>query len=589
MFKFCMSKFSATYLTTVLISGFLFATPLGILNAGQKNMPVYDDPMIRNATGYHETVVYAHEQIKLYFRNTCHGKISFKKYQVGSMQIRYQVHDLEGKFVMQGTESAVWFNNKKPRFLPAVMIDLILPKEQSTGWFRVTANLIGLDRQNKEHVFGSTWVDLAIVPQKTNTKPDRFFGLSGPLGGKQPTPALTQYNQPILDRMGVSSLRVFTIWETMQPTQESTLNFRRLDRLVEVCKQSNVDVLLTLVDVPEFAAMPIDQTLRVPVRKPIPKQAYWEEHLKQMASHYSGKIYGWEVLNETNGFRQWPNGDPQSYADFFMRSYQIIRKYDQEVRVCLAGTTGMKHEWINAVARHGAGPMIDVVAVHPYRYAHALPERGHPKSAIGYGKTSLVDDIQNVVKVTSKMPSTLSGYRREIWSTESGYNTKPSFPPPLHQAISDKQQAQLLVRTMTLARTQSVDRFFWWRLYDTLGAGLGIIRNLDYDYMPKPAVVSYAVMHRQLNNATTVTLVEDHGIADVFVAKASFENKSNVHVIWSVEKPCTIKFRSPTPVNVTDMMGVTREVLPVDDIIELPVGPSPIYLQSSMPVVLFKP
>jgi hypothetical protein len=233
--------------------------------------------------------------------------------------------------------------------------------------------------------------------------------------------------------------------------------------------------------------------------------------------------------------------------------------------------------------------MIDVVAVHPYRYPDAPPEYGVAKDALGYGQTSLIEDFRQVAQVTQQMPTTLSGYRREIWSTESGYNTMLSFPPLLHHAVTLKEQAQLLVRTMALARTLSVDRFFWWRFYDTLGGGLGILHNQDYDYMPKPAVVTYAVLQRQLGGAKTVSLVGDHGLEDVFDVKATFESKPDTHVIWSVKAPRDVCFKSQSPVNITDMMGVTHQAQPHEGIITLSLNTSPIYLQTTAPVVLFKP
>ena len=233
--------------------------------------------------------------------------------------------------------------------------------------------------------------------------------------------------------------------------------------------------------------------------------------------------------------------------------------------------------------------MMDIVAIHPYRYPQAIPEISGMTQAKGYGLDSLVDDLRGVTRVTKDMPSTLSGHPREIWSTESGYNTLPSFPPPLHKAITEKQQAQLLVRTMILARAEKVDRFFWWRFYDTLGAGLGILRNQDYDYMPKPAVVSYAVLQRQIAGAQDVKIIEGHKLDGVFVCKATFTNKSEVNVIWTINQPTTLAIPSSKPITVVDIMGVTRTIHPIDDKVSLPISQSPVYMHSPLPVELLKP
>ncbi|GEM_PF-2245139 len=557
---------------------------------GQAPLSDYINPMLRHDTPHHDTVLYAQEQIKLYFRILGHGKISFKKYQLDSMHLRYRVHDFDNNLVLQGREPATWTYNKKLRFSPAIMLHIDLPAEQSTGWFRVSVTLAGQTMTGEQHVFGNTWADLAIVPQSVELdNPDRFFGLSAPLGAIQPTPPLTQYNQPVLDRMGVRSLRVFTHWDTMQDQPDAPLDYRRLDRLTKVCQDSDIQVMMTLMGTPDFAALPIDQTVPVPVRKPIPKWPYWESFVKAMATHYRGQITAWEILNETNGFRQWPNADPQTYADFYMQTYKLIREIDPKVRISIAGTTGVKYEWIDEVAKHGAAPMMDIVAIHPYRYPQAIPEISGMTQAKGYGLDSLVDDLRGVTRVTKDMPSTLSGHPREIWSTESGYNTLPSFPPPLHKAITEKQQAQLLVRTMILARAEKVDRFFWWRFYDTLGAGLGILRNQDYDYMPKPAVVSYAVLQRQIAGAQDVKIIEGHKLDGVFVCKATFTNKSEVNVIWTINQPTTLAIPSSKPITVVDIMGVTRTIHPIDDKVSLPISQSPVYMHSPLPVELLKP
>jgi hypothetical protein len=249
----------------------------------------------------------------------------------------------------------------------------------------------------------------------------------------------------------------------------------------------------------------------------------------------------------------------------------------------------VKYEWINEVAKLGAAPMMDIVAIHPYRFPQAIPEIGGTTQAKGYGLDSLIDDLRGVVRVTNDMPSTLSGKKREIWSTESGYNTLPSFPPPLHKAVTEKQQAQLLVRTMVIARSQNVDRFFWWRFYDTLGAGLGIIRNQDYDYMPKPAVVSYAVMQRQLAGASKVQLIENHKLDGVFICHASFDKQPDRQVIWTINEAQNIEIYCEKPITVTDIMGVKQTLNPADGKVILPISQSPVYVQSFSPVALFKP
>lgn len=583
----CNRRIGSVLVMLGMVLAIFMSTPQ--LRAADPRLPKYDDPMICNHTSDYETILYANEQIKLVFRNLGQGKISFKQYKIQSMRLTYEVRDLDNKLVTQGSQTAERTYGKRQTFMPSVMINLNLPREQSVGWFRVFVSLVGDDMQGKAHVFGTTWVDLAVLPPRKHHVQDRFFGISGPLGATQPTPALTQYNLPILERMGVASLRTFTSWSSMQQSPDEPLNYRRLDRVVDVCKSGDIDVLLTLVGTPDFAAQPIDPNLRIPINQPIPKIEPWEKYLTQMAAHYRGKVKAWAILNETNGFRQWPDADPKTYADFYMRSYQVIRQQDPNVLVSIGGTTGVKYEWIKNVSDDGAGPMMEIVALHPYRYAQVIPERGNEKYAKGYGQASLIEDLQNTVKVVSQMPSTLSGKPREIWSTESGFNTRPCFPPPLHKAVTEKQQAQLLVRTMAIARTQQIKRFFWWRFYDTLGAGLGILRNEDYNFMPKPAVVSYAVLQRHLAGAKDVTLITHKTHPEIYACKATFADQPDVYVIWSIDKPKSHAVQCSAPVTVTDMMGVARQQQPQQGSVTLSLSQSPIYLESSKPLVLFKP
>ena len=185
-------------------------------------------------------------------------------------------------------------------------------------------------------------------------------------------------------------------------------------------------------------------------------------------------------------------------------------------------------------------------------------------------------------QVMSRMSDTLSGKTtRPIWVTEGGYNTLPGFPPKLHHAVPIKTQAQLLVRSMALANVGGVSRYYWWRLFDTYGANMGILGNQVVDHQPKPAYVALAVFERMAGDMHLATCQQ---IGDVFVIHYTARNEL-MTLLWTTEASHSVGLNHPLNSNATmtyvDMMGQSKQI---SDTQRVTLTPSPIYLNGHVSI-----
>ncbi|MBN4060816.1 hypothetical protein JYU15_00095 [bacterium AH-315-I18] len=526
---------------------------------------------IVNITGSYHSIFLPHEPKTLSFRIVSPPPVTQNK-RSESLTLAYQVRDFKKQLVCRGSQLVKYPGNQKNW----VRLTVKLPSTHQVGWFRVHLTLQSDMPNEPTRTLTTSSVDIAVMPELRAGVTDRYFGISEQGGYSTSMPPFTQFTLPAMRRLGANTFRFFTGWDQMQSGPGATLDFGRMDRLLAAAEQAGIDVLPMLGRTPDFAADPdIEGRVKRSTAR-IPQWGHWKNFVEQMVRRYKGRIHNWEIWNEANAIGFWTGGHAEIYATFLSKTYDLIKQIDPQAKIALAGVSGVKTDWIQRVINAGGGPAIDVMNVHPYRFKEAFPELGSKEFAFGYGRHSLLEDLRRVRSLMIQMPATESGISRELWITEDGYNTSSSLKAPLHQAVSPVVQASLLVRTMTLARTEQVDRFYWWTLHSTYGGGFGLLGNQSTSFMPKPAFVAYAVLQRQMAGAQKVTLLQTK-VKDLYVCRIDFP-KTSTCVIWTPRDPQTIHLRSSSAITQTNLMGTVEKQIPRDQVIDVPISTLPIYL-----------
>lgn len=167
-------------------------------------------------------------------------------------------------------------------------------------------------------------------------------------------------------------------------------------------------------------------------------------YVDDVTSRYKGKGIIWEVWNEPNTLKYWdtrPNYD--DYAHLVEKASKVIRKNDPSgivVAPALAGLNDESLRWLEEVLKRGMLDNIDAISIHPYRAY--LPE--------------------TVIQDYKQLRDLLSKYGKKdlpIISGEWGY---PSEVQWYNIKLSEKQQAQYLVRTYLINTYQKIPISIWY-------------------------------------------------------------------------------------------------------------------------------
>ncbi|MBN1558463.1 MAG: hypothetical protein JW951_10005 [Lentisphaerae bacterium] len=488
----------------------------------------------------------------------------------------YTVTDLWERNVWRGTASLRGNGWARIRLDPPGDTGL-----RAVGWYRLAVEAAGTAALD---------IDFAVVPPHSPMDPEAsFFGIAGSFGGyRNAGPWLNAVTVIPAARLGARWVRITSGWSDLQEAPDAPVDWAFYEQAVAAAEAHGMRVFPMMGTTPAFAVDPAiarPRTHRGDLLRRIsmpPREDAWRAFLGEAVQRFGGRVPYWEIWNEPNGAGHWPGGDPERFARFFNLSGRIIRAADPGARIVMGGTTGVKPDWITAFLDAGADPdYLDVVAVHPYRHPDAIPERGFSEAPRGYGHAPLLEDLRGVSELTARLPPLPGGRRRQLWCTESGYNTGGAMAAALHAPVSPRQQAQMLVRTMCLARAAGVDRFFWFRLCDTYGGGLGLLGNADRRFMPKPAYVAYAVLERMTGAASACRLLAGQP-EGVFVVRCDLPD-GPVWVAWALQPdtawtpPAVL---GPAP-RVTDMMGGAAAQIGSATPPALRLAPDPVYVTAS--------
>ena len=158
-----------------------------------------------------------------------------------------------------------------------------------------------------------------------------------------------------MEKAGIKWARADFSWSYVQPS-EGQWQFKRLDRVVELAEEYNVR-LLPILDYSVSWADPAHEHLDA-----------WSTYVRRVVRRYGDRIRYWEVWNEPNIDKFWPDPDAGAYARLLKATFHTIKNVDPDLKVVLSGMAGIPTSYLRALYEAGAADHFDVMNVHPYRY-----------------------------------------------------------------------------------------------------------------------------------------------------------------------------------------------------------------------------
>jgi hypothetical protein len=183
----------------------------------------------------------------------------------------------------------------------------------------------------------------------------------------------------------------------------------------------------------------------------LPSSGDYCNFVGQVASRYSGKTAGYEILNEADNYLSGSN-----YAPYLSCSYDAIKANDSGAKVIASGLTARTEatNFWQGIVNAGAWDKLDAIGLHPYR--EKAPE------VVDFN----IGDFVTSINIAANFINGHGGGKK-IWLTEFG--TKNS--------VGDANQANYTARSFIMARSVSeVEKIISYRFRDN-GEGYGIVNS----------------------------------------------------------------------------------------------------------------
>ena len=215
----------------------------------------------------------------------------------------------------------------------------------------------------------------------------------------------------------------YVTWKDIEPSK-ATWNFTKLDALVSLAEQHNVEVVLPLALTPQWAsARPNEPSAYTPGAAAEPSSIQdWIDYVQAVTTRYKGKIAYYEMWNEANLTATW-TGTPAELVVLQQAAYSVIKSNDpnaQLISANLVSDSGLPY--MENLLKLGYAGSADIIGYHLY-VSPKMPEAIAP----------LATKIFSLLKQY--------GVSKPVWNTETGWLPGCTF-------ASEDQQAAVAVRAL---------------------------------------------------------------------------------------------------------------------------------------------
>lgn len=180
--------------------------------------------------------------------------------------------------------------------------------------------------------------------------------------------------KPYLHDLGCGRFRVVSGWAKTEK-KAGEYSFGWMDEIIDGLHEEGITPWVTLAyGNPVYSG---EYGLNSKIFGDGPAMDAWLEYVKAYATRYKGKVSMYEVWNEPNSKKK--NNTPASYANLYIRTVELIRSIDPDVKfaaLSLVWSTRepFTSEFLEIMKKQGKLDLIDYITFHPYNGNPDWPE-----------------------------------------------------------------------------------------------------------------------------------------------------------------------------------------------------------------------
>jgi hypothetical protein len=272
-------------------------------------------------------------------------------------------------------------------------------------------------------------------------------------------PETTKRDLTFVQDLGFQWVKQNIAWRDIETQQKGHFEWELADNVVRrVGKRGNLKLLARIDRQPFWSQAPGTASLD---NAPPANLQDFGDFCYALADRYKGKIAAYQVWNEPNLAREWGNQlpSPEQYAELLKVCYTAIKRADPGALVISAAMapTGTRSadvlpddEFIDRMYQAGAAPYFDILGVNAPGYK-APPEMSPDEVAarpdLGGQRFFAFRHVEDIRRIMEKYGDS----DKQVAILEFGWTTDPLHPEYAWHAVTEKEQADYMVRAYQYA------------------------------------------------------------------------------------------------------------------------------------------
>jgi hypothetical protein len=395
-----------------------------------------------------------------------------------------------------------------------------------------------------------------------------------------------------LKDLGVKWVRIHWAWKEIESGKGdvSKADLARYDDVIDRLKRENFEVVLLLGGVPTWSG----ERPRLKKNRMAKGYVPAEENLRHivdfLVGYYKGKVGYYQILNETTLPSHWT--EPEEFARLMEVAYRAAKSKDPTCKIIMGGfgTRGMipNANYLERFIKAGGAGYIDVLDFHMYNYISRI-YRDIPKLKEVLEKCKVEKPIW-ILETGDPSDFTNNNAALKGIARHEDYQPQGPWDWP---TFDEEEQARRLVKRMVLARSQGVEKIFWYNLQDRIPkervnprakkSGHKNTKGLLYaDFTPKKSFYAYKFLISKLAGARfekALDLGHPNCLGFLFT-----QGTASVAVAWCWQGSAEVDLAlGAKEAQVHDKLGKALGVLKGDRVgkIRATLTPDPLYLTLS--------